>query len=380
MASIKIPNYRTKTVKGRLFGYWEATRKMKALGFTNVPCGPDGPEAWAKAQRFDRKWQLARRGLPEGPQPKAYPAGSFGDAFARFRKTAEWAGKAPRTREEWIRAWDKIEPLFGDVAPTSVDFETMDQFYADPKIGLLSRHGVREAHRIIKVWRAFWRVAAAMQLCERYADPSLGIRRKTPTPRSAIWREGEVVRLAKSAMRRGYPGLACVIAVAWDTQFSPVDVRGLTLERLEKRASGWRFRVARAKTKAAAIGTLSRRTERLLDGYLKSLGAELLPTAPIFRNRSGRPYSKDTLGDDFRDVRVAIAADESRTLADLRRSGTVEAFAGGASPSDVSAKMANDINTSAALQRTYNPVELTAVRQADQARRLGRARMRENEQ
>ena len=31
----------------------------------------------------------------------------------------------------------------------------------------------------------------------------------------------------KSAWRHGYHGLACIIAVAWDTQFSPVDVRTL---------------------------------------------------------------------------------------------------------------------------------------------------------
>jgi hypothetical protein len=31
----------------------------------------------------------------------------------------------------------------------------------------------------------------------------------------------------KAAWRHGYRGLACIIATAWDTQFSPVDVRTL---------------------------------------------------------------------------------------------------------------------------------------------------------
>ena len=39
---------------------------------------------------------------------------------------------------------------------------------------------------------------------------------------------------------------------------------------------------------------------RVIDAYLASLGAEIAPTAPIFRNRSGTPYSKNALGDDFR--------------------------------------------------------------------------------
>jgi hypothetical protein len=33
-----------------------------------------------------------------------------------------------------------------------------------------------------------------------------------------------------------------------------------------------------------AIGTLSRRTERLIDTYLTQLGTELLPDGPMFRN------------------------------------------------------------------------------------------------
>ena len=34
----------------------------------------------------------------------------------------------------------------------------------------------------------------------------------------------------------------------------------------------------------------------------KRLGVELHGDAYVFRNRSGAPYSSDTLGDDFRDV------------------------------------------------------------------------------
>jgi len=70
----------------------------------------------------------------------------------------------------------------------------------------------------------------------------------------------------------------------------------------------------------------------IVDAYIAGLGVELLANAPIFRNRSGRPYSKDTLGDDFRVVRAAVfGLAENRTLADFRRSGAIEAAAGGRS-------------------------------------------------
>jgi hypothetical protein len=38
------------------------------------------------------------------------PAGSPFEAFQRYRGTAEWSGKAPRTREEWERAVPSIAP------------------------------------------------------------------------------------------------------------------------------------------------------------------------------------------------------------------------------------------------------------------------------
>jgi hypothetical protein len=55
----------------------------------------------------------------------------------------------------------------------------------------------------------------------------MGIRNIAPAPRWQRWSEGEAVRLVKAAWRHSYAGLACIIAVAWDTQFSPVDVRTL---------------------------------------------------------------------------------------------------------------------------------------------------------
>jgi hypothetical protein len=159
------------------------------------------------------------------------------------------------------------------------------------------------------------------------------------------------------------------MAVAWDTNLSPVDVRSL---RPSDR-KGDTFSIERAKTGRAAIGTLSRRSLWALDGYLSELGADVALTAPIFRNRSGRAYSKDTLGDDFRDVRALIfGLDERRTLADFRRSGTVEAIRGGAEGGQIAAKMANQFDKSAFLRKTYAPVDLQAVRAADEARKRGR--------
>jgi len=61
---------------------------------------------------------------------------------------------------------------------------------------------------------------------------------------------------------------------------------------------------------------------------------------------------------------------------DMRRSGVVEAIAGGTDVVALSAKLTNSIGGSNALHRTYAPVEIEAVRKADDARLGGRRKMR----
>jgi hypothetical protein len=101
-------------------------------------------------------------------------------------------------------------------------------------------------------------------------------------------------------------------------------------------------------------------------------------SASLLRNRSHAVYSRFTLPDDFRAVSETVFPGDRRSLADMRRSGAVEALAGSANPAVLAAKMANTIDTSNAIQSTYQPVDLAAVRAADEARRVGRRLMREN--
>jgi hypothetical protein len=140
-----------------------------------------------------------------------YPRGSLGEAFRRFRQTDAWKTKEPRTREDWWRVWRRIKPVFGDCDPRTVRLEAIDAW----RSMIEQQVSLREAHRCIKIWRALWRVVAAMRYCERDADPSLGIRNRAAPGRSALWTEGEATRLCKRAWRDGYYGLAAAIAVAW---------------------------------------------------------------------------------------------------------------------------------------------------------------------
>jgi hypothetical protein len=384
MTKIKVRHYVVKRGKG----FWQPTKAMRLLGFYSVPCGDDGPDAWANAERWNARWDKTRRreepspalALAEKLSPEqseeltVYPPRSLGEAFARYRRTDEWAGKAPRTREDWWRGWKQIKPIFGDCDPRTVRLEDISAW----RKAIEEAVSLREAHRSLKIWRALWKVSAAMHYCKRDEDPSLGVRNRAAPGRNLKWSEGEVVRVFKRAWRMGYYGLAAAIAVAWDTQLSPGDVRALRASQMARGQTGEAFFTKRGKTGEPVGGVLSTRSIAALAAYLEKLGVELHGDAYIFRNRSGAPYSSDTLGDDFRDVRTAeFGGLDRRTIGhDFRRTGAVEAIVGGANSEQVAHAMGNTLSASNALFATYVPVNVATLRDVMNARRVGRQKLR----
>src|SRR5262245_58119914 len=265
---------------------------MRAAGFYSVPCGPDGPGAWAIDEQWTRRWQVVKR--VEQPSPAAiaadnlspersegltvYPPRSLGAAFKYYRRTNEWGRKAPRTREDWWRGWKRIKPVFGDSDPRTVRLDAVSAW----RSAIEETVSLREAHRCLKIWRALWKVSAALGYCVRDADPSLGVRNRAAPGRSETWTEGEVVRLFKRAFRDGYHGLAAAIAVAWSTQMSPGDVRALRASQLAKQPSGEVFFTTRGKTGTPIGGALSIRALAALESYIAKLAVELHGEAYIF--------------------------------------------------------------------------------------------------
>lgn len=397
MVKVDIPYY--IIVKGR--GYWRTTPAMRAAGFATIRCGKDGPAAWRVAAEWNARWQAHRSGAPHPgieatpsrskrdpaaiEAAQAYPKGSAGEAFQRYRGTDEWTRKAPATRDDWWRGWRHIRPVFGDLAPAGLELDTLSAWRAK----IETEHGRREAHRALKIWRALWKVMAALGYCGRDQDPSLAVRNSAAKGRSDTWSEGEAVLLAKDAWRAGYRGLAVAIAVLWDSQLSPVDVRTLSMSQLKRHGRGAVIR-DRTKTDEPAGGKLSARTLALIEAYLAGLGYQLLEHTPLIRSkgleettrrggrpRAGVPYTKNSIGADFRIVRAIRFGDaEKRQLQDLRRSGAVEAIVGGATAEQLSHGMGNTLAASNALFETYVPRNVATLTQIAEARLKGRSRMR----
>jgi hypothetical protein len=85
---------------------------MRVKGFYSVPCGKDGPDAWAIDEEWNRRWLAVKRGDAPSPamvgadklspekseQLTVYPPRSLGEAFRRYRRTEEWASTANARR------------------------------------------------------------------------------------------------------------------------------------------------------------------------------------------------------------------------------------------------------------------------------------------
>jgi hypothetical protein len=76
---------------------------------------------------------------------------------------------------------------------------------------------------------------------------------------------------------------------------------------------------------------------------------------------------------------MVFGKNDDRQLADIRRSGAVEATVGGAKVEKLAKKMANTISASTRLQKVYNSVDVESVRSVDRSREQARRERKANE-
>ncbi len=365
MTTIKLRYVRRKG--GNLF--WEPTPPMRELGFAPKPLGPDGPDAHAEAARLYGDWLKARA---KAARVTEYPPGSFGAYYDRFRRTIAWKRKSVRTKEDYARAWKHLEPRFARRLMTGISVALCEEFQEEIEAKL----SPSERYRVMKVFRALMADAIArLQLDMK--SPVHSLPNPQPRGRSAIWLGSEIEQLAWGAAVSGHPGMALAIRIAWDTLFSPVDVWSLRFDAVKRDRGGRYVERARTKTDKGAFGALSETTSALLDAYLERLGLTMRPDTPIIRQRNGHAYpSKDTFGDHFREVRLAVfGPGEKRQFMDIRRSGSVEADAAGADKTAIGEILANGVGTSAFLDDTYTPPTVARARLVAEQRMTGRARL-----
>ncbi len=337
------------------------------------PLGPAGPEAIAAAVIWNGKLDEARAAA-RAPmrRERTYPPGSLGHFYEVFKSKTAWRLMAPRTRDDYERAWPEIEARFGRTLVTKISADDSERFHAElhPAHNEASTYSWNEAHRVLKIWRALLSALVSYEI--RASAPIGRVSNPAPKGRDSLWTHDEVMTLAWAAALMGHNGMAAAIRLAWGAMLAPVDVWTLPRSGWRAGASGTQLATQREKTGKRVLHAIGADTLEVVDAYL-SVMPTMLPETKLIRRYNGAPYrSKDTFGDDFREVRAAAFPGDDRQFLDLRRSALTEARLGGATKDDIGLAAANSVDRSAKLEETYL---LSASERVLEAREVGRRKM-----
>lgn len=354
--------------------FWAPGKFGESYGFPkSQPLGPHGPDAIASAVIWNGRLDEARAAAREPSKPvRTYPTGSLGHFYEAFQGKTAWKLMAPRTREDYERAWPEIERRFGAKLLTRISADDSERFHAEihPAHNDASTYSWNEAHRTLKIWRALLSALVSYEL--RPTAPIGRVSNPAPKGRDGLWTHDEVLVLAWVAALMGHKGMAAAIRLAWGSMLSPVDVWTLPRSGWRTGASGAQLATQREKTGKRVLHAVGPDTLAVVDAYLACMPA-MLPDTKLIRRYNGAPYrNKDTFGDDFREVRAAAFPGDARQFLDLRRSALTEARLGGATKDDIGLAAANSVDRSAKLEETYL---LGASERVLEARQIGRRKM-----
>jgi hypothetical protein len=354
----------------------------------SVPLGPAGQDAKKAAIDWNAKLDRAREAARSGAtsQLPMWRPGTLGSFYElHFKQTDAWALLAPRSREDYERAWPKIAERFADTLVTRISPSDSERFHVDihpkhpnrrdPKG--LQKLSWNEAHRTLKVWRTLLGALVDYRLIP--APPPVGrVSNPEPPGRKKVWLHEEVMALYWACAFAGLVGLALALRIAWDTMLSPIDVRELPMRAWKRTQDGGEVATSRAKTEASVFHAVTPETAELVEAYLvwlKRSGAVLGPDTKLIRRPDLKPYLKNHFEKHFRLARTALfGPDDKRWFLDFRRSGATEARMGDASLEDLGKGMANTLAQSPELQSTY---VVGASRRLLSARQGGRGAMKD---
>lgn len=364
------------TVKKRGKLFWQPTPEMRALGFEPKALGDDGPAAQAEALRLYGLWTAA---MAERGKITNYPPGTFGEFWDLYRTSETWKKKGARTREDYDRAWKHIDtwrpkpdrPTFSRTQVDHISTTLCEGLNAHLERAV----SPNERHRTIKALKVLL-ADMVVRLRLGYASPAAKIANPQPAGRAAIWLGAELEDLAAGAAMAGFEGISLAIETAWETMFSPVDVRTLRPHQIKSDGHGFYIQRDREKTGKEAFAAISDHLASALQTYIKRQGRGEADDTPIFRQRDGMVYrTKDTFAGDFRDVRSFMFPGDKRQLLDIRRSANVEADAAGADKKTMGELLANGLADSKFLDETYTPPTVAKAREVAEQRIQGRAKL-----
>ncbi len=358
--------------------YYQATPAMRAAGMASEALGKDLTAAIQRAGALNDQWDEIRKALKEGKKAEAEGnaprPGTLDWLTQKMRdpEDPEWAEKGERTIEEIDRALGFLQPIFGAASMNAVTPDQAIRFYGK----LLLKEGRHKAALVMKWWRYYYNYGLRRHPRIVTHNPTLAVRVKKPKPRMVHWQPAQVRAAILGAWRRRWYGVAVAVALAYDTGLRPQDLRALTprglgTDRVTLTPKKTDHLEGRDEPRDFPIWP---ETVRLIERYKRRFGAILPADMPLLRSVSGRPFnSRHHLAKQLRIVLRAAGIPDAVQLRDLRRTGNIEAVAGGATGPQLAARLDHAIERGEQILDTYAPPSFEAAKAAQDARRKARS-------
>ena len=353
--------------------WWEATGPLRKLGFTSVELDADAPlKAAREARRLNAAVDEARL-TGTAPRSKRGPV-CIEDVVEDYKRGIHYLESlAPKTRDSYAKGLRLIIAKWGDVPVTDFTKPMARTWYES----LYRDAGKWQAPALIRLLSIIMNHAELRGWRAENSNPCMRLGVSIPRGRARVVTWPEYDALQAAAVKAGLPSIGLAMALSYLAGQRETDVmlalRGdfarqpVRWPGAEAEVEVWVWRLDRSKT--AASGTIL-----LHDELAPAVAAVLARPAPadarlVVEERVGRPYDEDLFQSRFGEVRAAAIAAGCATLGDmqfrdLRRSFSVMARRGGASPADAGDVLGNSAATNARIKGTYMPPEFTTAARA----------------
>ena len=204
----------------------------------------------------------------------------------------------------------------------------------------------------------------AVRLGRLRTNAALAVRVRRPKPREQVWSEKQIESAIETAWKER-PAIAVALAIAYDTGLRPVDIRNLTCNQI----GSDRVTLTQVKTEKVTHLPIWPETVEAIERYLRKIGVQPLPNAVLLRTRRGRPYTKDYLAKEIRNVLTKAKIPKAVQLRDLRRTASKERAESDATEAEIAAAGGWSIERGSQILDVYNPRTFKLARKAQEKRR-----------
>jgi hypothetical protein len=318
MATIKVPYFKWRGGRPR----WEPGPGMRALGFSGRDL-KDTDGGWldyagaiARAQQINAEVAARRSG---GMQPRRRGREALSGTcctalWTAYTASPRWQRLAPATRRDYN---GKAGIWLAEFGPRDVGAIRQHHLYLWWE-GLVRDRGHAMANGILAVVRLA--LSHAMKIGWIEINHARKLELDGVPPRCVVWSPSEIEELIAAADRLGLPSIGDAVVIALHTGQRQGDV--LSLEAVQIADGRARFRQAKTGSRVAVPLTpqLAARLEAIGRRHHGSAVVQL--TRQLVLSEAGKPYSRESFGRAWRQVRAdaarAFPAIADKLFLDLR--------------------------------------------------------------